>query len=176
MATQELTPPPLSLPQYPELIVAAIEVIDKKNGANKSAISKHIEATYGNLPAAHSTLLTHHLHKMKAAGQLIMVKNNYIKPEADASLRRGRGRPPKAKEPLPPDTVLSPVKPRGRPPKPRDPLAPMAVTPSVSGRKRGRPPKLGSSTVKATPSASGQRAGRGRPPKVKTLVAAPVGA
>ncbi|KVI05436.1 HMG-Y-related protein A [Cynara cardunculus var. scolymus] len=169
--------PPLSFPHYPELIFAAIDAIDEKDGANKSTISKHIEATYGNLPTAHSTLLSHHLNKMKAAGQLIMVKNNYVKPDPDAPPRRGRGRPPKSKQPLPPDTVLSPPKPRGRPPKPRDPLAPKKVTPSVSGRKRGRPPKLGSSATKGpSPAASGERRGRGRPPKVKASVAAPVGA
>ncbi|KAK9075902.1 hypothetical protein SSX86_004232 [Deinandra increscens subsp. villosa] len=62
MATQQLT-----LSQYSELIFAAIKAIDEKNEANKSAISKHIEANSGNLPAAHETLISHHLNKMKAA-------------------------------------------------------------------------------------------------------------
>ncbi|KAI3817291.1 hypothetical protein L1987_11080 [Smallanthus sonchifolius] len=172
MATQGLAT------QYPELIFAAIKAIDEKNGANKSAISKHIETNSGNLPAAHSTLLSHHLNKMKAAGQLIIVKNNYVKPDADAPPRRGRGRPPKSKEALLPDTaVVSPAKPRGRPPKAKESPAPTTSEPTVSGRKRGRPPKLGSSVTKAPPPpASGERRGRGRPSKVKAPFAAPVGA
>ncbi|CAK9158192.1 unnamed protein product [Ilex paraguariensis] len=145
-------PAPPSLPHYPELIMAAIEALNDKNGSNKSSISKHIEGTYGTLPAAHSTLLSHHLNKMKASGQLVMVKNNYLKPDPNAPPRRGRGRPPKPKAALPTDTVVSPPRPRGRPPKARDPLAPapppkMTATSSSSGRKRGRPPKA----AKASP-------------------------
>ncbi|CAL5407031.1 unnamed protein product [Camellia sinensis] len=41
------------------------------NGSNKSAISKHIADTYGELPPAHMTLLSHLLNKMKQSGQLI---------------------------------------------------------------------------------------------------------
>ncbi|KAI3730670.1 hypothetical protein L1987_61842 [Smallanthus sonchifolius] len=168
MATQD---------HYPQLIFAAVKAIDEKNGANKSAISNHIETNSGNLPAAHSTLLSHNLNKMKAAGQLIMVKNNYVKPDDDAPPRRGRGRPPKSKVAISPDTVVvSPAKPRGRPPKVKESPAPTTAEPSVSGRKRGRPPKLGRSVAKAPPAASGERRGRGRPPKVKAPFAAPVGA
>ncbi|KAM7484675.1 hypothetical protein LguiA_000684 [Lonicera macranthoides] len=178
MATEEAAPP--SLPQYPELILAAIESASDKNGLNKSSISKHIEATYGNLPAAHSTLLSYHLNNMKQSGQLIMLKNNYLKPDPDAPPRRGRGRPPKPKDPLPPGTVVSPPRPRGRPPKTVDPLAPPVsqpkkIAPPESGRKRGRPPKTVNTTMKVAPVADGARRGRGRPPKAK-MAAAPVGA
>ncbi|KVH96210.1 HMG-Y-related protein B-like [Cynara cardunculus var. scolymus] len=171
------------LPPYPELILSAIEAVDDKNGANKSSISKQIEATYGSLPAAHSTLLSHHLNKMKASGQLLIIKNNYVKPDPNAPPRRGRGRPPKPKQDLPEGgTVASSPRPRGRPPKPRDDLppvsAPKEAAPSVTGRKRGRPPKLGkpATTAPAAAAAGGERRGRGRPPKVKTPTAAPVGA
>ncbi|KAL0427058.1 UNVERIFIED_CONTAM: HMG-Y-related protein A [Sesamum latifolium] len=137
--------PPGTLPQYPEMILAAIEALNEENGSNKSSISKHIEATYGNLPPAHTTLLTHHLNKMKSAGQLLFIKNNYLKPDPNAPPRRGRGRPPKPKSPLPPGTVSPPPRPRGRPPKSRDATAPppppkpkaTSTTATVSGKKRG---------------------------------------
>ncbi|GFY96400.1 hypothetical protein Acr_11g0007060 [Actinidia rufa] len=150
MAAEESNSPPLqpptapsSLPQYPEMILAAIEALNDKDGSNKSSISKQIEVEYGELPAAHTTLLAHHLNKMKQSGQLVMVKNNYMRPDPDAPPRRGRGRPPKPKVPLPPDAALSPPRPRGRPPKPRDPSRrtkpnprPSAVAVPVGGRRR----------------------------------------
>ncbi|KAK9276222.1 hypothetical protein L1049_006732 [Liquidambar formosana] len=186
MATEESSNPPAqpppapSLPQYPEMIIAAIEALNDKNGSNKSAISKYIESTYSDLPAAHTTLLSHHLNKMKQSGDLALVKNNYMKPDPNAPPKRGRGRPPKPKVPLPPGTVLSPPRPRGRPPKPRDPFAPPAppkkkAAPSGSGKPRGRPPKKAKVTAAPAPaaaSASGAPRGRGRPPKVKPSVAA----
>lgn len=143
--------------------------MDDKNGANKTTISKHIESIYGQLPAAHSTLLSHHLNRMKQSGELLLYKNNYIKPDPNAPPRRGRGRPPKAKtspsSAAPSDAVVTPARPRGRPPKVVDPDAPATAektkSPSVSGRKRGRPKK----------SESGKR-GRGRPPKEKPATAA----
>ncbi|XP_074331950.1 HMG-Y-related protein A [Apium graveolens] len=167
MATGEAAPAlvPTTLPQYPELILAAIEAVDDKNGANKTTISKHIESIYGQLPAAHSTLLSHHLNRMKQSGELLLYKNNYLKPDPNAPPRRGRGRPPKEKSspssaPAS-DAVVSPPRPRGRPPKVVDPDAPAmeekTKSPSVSGRKRGRPKKSESS-----------KRGRGRPPKEKT--------
>ncbi|THG16206.1 hypothetical protein TEA_002768 [Camellia sinensis var. sinensis] len=56
MAAEEPPAPP-SLPQYPEMIMAAIEALNDKNGSSKSAISKHIEATASSdVPAAHATL------------------------------------------------------------------------------------------------------------------------
>ncbi|EPS73298.1 hypothetical protein M569_01461 [Genlisea aurea] len=186
----------LPLPQYPEMIIAAIEALNDKNGSNKSAISRQIESTYGNLPPAHSTLLTHHLNRMKSIGQLVFSKNNYLKPDPNAPPRRGRGRPPKPKSPssVGITSQQSSPRPRGRPPKSRDPSeprpppkqkpAPTTSSATVTGRKRGRPPKATSAVVPpplapvAVPVAdqSGQRRGRGRPPKVKHAVTAPVGA
>lgn len=160
------------------MIIAAIEALNDKSGSNKSSISKYIENKYGDLPAAHSTLLAHHLNKMKQSGDLVMVKNNYMKPDPNAPPRRGRGRPPKPKVPLPPGAVLAPPRPRGRPPKPRDPFAP-PTTPkkssSGSGKPRGRPPKKAKvGTSSSTAPATGAPRPRGRPPKVKPAVV-PVG-
>ncbi|KAL7132287.1 hypothetical protein ABFS83_12G062900 [Erythranthe nasuta] len=175
--------PPLvsgGLPPYPEMILAAIEALNEDQGSNKSSISKQIEDTHGNLPPAHSTLLTHHLNKMKSSGQLIFSKNSYRKPDTNSPPppRRGRGRPPKPKTSLPSAAaVVSPTRPRGRPPKSCDPAAPpppakptaASTSDALSGRKRGRPPK-------AAAASAGPTRGRGRPPKVKAAMAAAVGA
>ncbi|GMP40885.1 hypothetical protein CsSME_00011169 [Camellia sinensis var. sinensis] len=164
MAAEEPPAPP-SLPQYPEMIMAAIEALNDKNGSSKSAITKHIEATASSdVPGAHATLLSHHLNKMKQSGQLVMVKNNYMKPDPNAPPRRSRGRPPEPKAQPPPDAEeASPPRPRGRPPKSTDPLAPPPAT------------KKAKTDAPATPPPSGERRGRGRPPKVKPAVAAQEG-
>ncbi|KAI3699025.1 hypothetical protein L2E82_43006 [Cichorium intybus] len=167
---QTNSPAPASLqvlPKYPELILAAIAAVDEKNGANKSSISKQIEATYGSLPAAHSTLLSHHLNKMKASGELIVVKNNYVKPDPNASPKRGRGRPAKPKEPLPEgtDVVVSPPRSRGRPPKPKVPLPEGTVV--SPPRPRGRPPKPKVPLPEGTVVVVSPPKPRGRPPKPK---------
>ncbi|GAA0161988.1 chromatin/chromatin-binding, or -regulatory protein [Lithospermum erythrorhizon] len=176
--------PTPNFPSYPEMIMRAIDELNDKKGSNKSTIAKHLESTYGTLPPAHSALLSHHLNKMKQMGQLLMVKNNYMMPnDPNAPPRRGRGRPPKPKAPLPLGYVPPPPRPRGRPPK--DPHSLNLKLPSVgsvSGRKRGRPPKSGNSLVESVPRpigvnssvelvlppigvSGGERRGRGRPPK-----------
>lgn len=183
---------PSTLPSYPDMIMAAIEALNEEDGSNKSSIARQIEGTYGTLPPAHGTLLAHHLNKMKQTGQLIMVKNNYLKPDPNAPPRRGRGRPPKPKAPVPAGYVPPPPRPRGRPPKERDPNAPVTVpmkktaSSGGSGKKRGRPRKYPmtipmeatapATVVPLAPQPSGAPRGRGRPPKVKTPVAATVGA
>ncbi|KAM3339169.1 HMG-Y-related protein A [Capsicum galapagoense] len=185
-------PQPSTLPSYPDMIMGAIEALNEEEGSNKTTIAKQIEATYGTLPAAHGTLLAHHLNKMKQTGQLVLVKNNYVKPDPNAPPRRGRGRPPKPKAPLPAGYVPPPPRPRGRPPKERDPYAPIMVPMKKivssgggsggSGKKRGRPRKY--PVAEATADAAGVAVtqpigtprGRGRPPKVKPPVAATVGA
>lgn len=165
-----------------QMIMAAIDSLKDKNGSNKSTISKYIEANYNNLQPAHSTLLSHYLNKMKLGGEIVMVKNNYMKPDPNAPPKRGRGRPPKPKPPPPaPGTMVSPPRPRGRPPKQKDPLAPppppKRTAPAVTGKKRGRPPKKAKPTTDPPAAAEGPvvKRGRGRPPKVKPAVA-PVGA
>ncbi|KAL6969980.1 hypothetical protein U1Q18_029690 [Sarracenia purpurea var. burkii] len=162
-------PAPPSLPQYPELIMAAIEALNDKNGSSKSAISKHIEDTYGELPAAHTTLISHHLNKLNQSGELVMVKNNYMKPDPNAPPRRGRGRPPKPRDSVSETTVVGSPRPRGRPPKEDG-------SSSTSGRPRGRPPKKAKTAAPPPPPPNGERRGRGRPPKVKpSVAAAPIG-
>ncbi|XP_022728247.1 HMG-Y-related protein A-like [Durio zibethinus] len=172
MAAEEVNKPP-TLPSYPQLILNAIEALNDKNGSNKTSISKYIESKYGDLPVGHTSLLSHHLNRMKETGELIFWKNNYMKADPSAPPRRGRGRPPKPKVPLSSAVVLSPARPRGRPPK--DPNAPSrSPKPKVAsgtGKPRGRPRKMarpeggigGSST---TIMAAAVRR-RGRPPKVK---------
>ncbi|KAL3824243.1 hypothetical protein ACJIZ3_020272 [Penstemon smallii] len=171
-----------NLPLYPEMILSAIEALNEKNGSNKSSICKKIESTYGNLPPTFSTLLTHHLNRMKSSGQLVFMKNNYLKPDPNAPPRRGRGRPPKAKSALPQEAAAAPSspRPRGRPPKSKA-IAPS--TENLSGKKRGRPSKASSGEVASTDlpppplAVTGEKPrGRGRPPKVKPAVAATVGA
>ncbi|KAM3016593.1 hypothetical protein FF2_000593 [Malus domestica] len=81
-------PPPIpSLPQYPEMIMAAIEALNDSNGSSKSVIAKHIESTYRDLPESHTALLAHHLNKMKDTDELVLVKNNYMKPDPNAVVR-----------------------------------------------------------------------------------------
>lgn len=134
------------------MIFAAIDTLNEKDGSNKSSISRYIESTYGDLPAGHINLLTDHLNKLKENGELIIVKNNYMRPDPNAPPKRGRGRPPKAKDPSAPVPVEGQPRPRGRPR--RDPNAPPAPkkakpvekpsepTPSKTGRPRGRPRKV----------------------------------
>ncbi|XP_042499258.1 HMG-Y-related protein A-like [Macadamia integrifolia] len=169
MATEEVNKPP-SLPQYSEMIFAAIAALNDKNGSNKSEISKYIESQYGDLPAGHPTLLSHHLNRMKESGELILVKNNYMRPDPNAPPKRGRGRPPKPKAPLPPGHVPPPPRPRGRPPKPKDPNE-VAAPKVSSGKPRGRPPKMPRLTGASTTTATGSPRPRGRPPKVKAQFA-----
>ncbi|KAJ9172975.1 hypothetical protein P3X46_016159 [Hevea brasiliensis] len=162
------------------MIFAAIVALNEKNGSNKTSISKYIASKYGNLPTAHTTLLSHHLNRMKGTGELVFWKNNYKKADANALLRRGRDRPPKHKVPLPPGSVLTPARPRGRPTK--DPNAsPKPVKPKIavagSGKPSGRPRKMarptggmsGTTTSTALAMATGTGRPRGRPPKVKPV-------
>ncbi|XP_027336656.1 HMG-Y-related protein B-like isoform X2 [Abrus precatorius] len=168
MAAGEVTNKPLSLPPYPE----AIEALNEENGSNKSSISKYVESTYGGLPQGHKALLNVHLGKMRDSGLLVFWKNNYSKRDQNAPPRRGRGRPPKPKDPLPPGTTLPPPRPRGRPRKgPNDPpRPPKAKFSTGSGRPRGRPRKMARPAGGfggAPPSKAASGRPRGRPPKVK---------
>lgn len=188
MATEEAAKPS-PLPPYPEMILAAIDGLGQKTGSNKSAISKYIEGKYGELPPAHSSLLTAHLARMKESGELIFLKNNYFRADApDAPPKRGRGRPPKARDPNAPPpapkTASPSPRPRGRPPKAKDPLD-AAVAQATAGmpKARGRPPKKAKTeaspaaaprTPAPAPAGDGSapvKRGRGRPPKVRPAVA-----
>lgn len=163
-----------------QLILTAIAALGEKEGSNKSDISKYIETTFsGVLPQGHEAALSEALAKMKESGELLLVKNNYFKGDPDSAPRRGRGRPPKPKQPLPPGASPPTPRPRGRPPKPKDPLA-AAIAKVASGlpRPRGRPPKKHRPAVAAIPKTAaksaglkpavpGMKRGRGRPPKVR---------
>ncbi|WZY78535.1 hypothetical protein YC2023_024919 [Brassica napus] len=102
---------PFSLPPYPRMIM---EAIGTSNGCNKTAIVKHIESTQITLPPSHLTLLNYHLNRMKQSGQIVIVKNNYTKPDPNAPPKRGRGRPPKPKPEG--ENKGTTGRPRGRPP------------------------------------------------------------
>ncbi|NP_001144569.1 HMG-Y-related protein A [Zea mays] len=176
MATEEVAKPS-PIPPYPEMILAAIEDLCDKSGSNKSAISRYIEGKYdGDLPPAHASLLAAHLARMKESGELVFVKNNYFRADApDAPPKRGRGRPPKARDPGAPVSPPS-GRGRGRPPKPKDPLD-AAVKQATAGmpRARGRPPKKAKTEGGASPAPAGDgstpvKRGRGRPPKVRPVV------
>ncbi|MQL91907.1 hypothetical protein Taro_024525 [Colocasia esculenta] len=180
-ASTNANPTAPALPPYPEMILAAIDAIDDKTGGNKTAISKYIESNYQNLPEGHSMLLAHHLNKMKDTGELSFAKNSYTRPDPTSPPKRGRGRPPKPKAPLPPGYVPPPPRPRGRPPKPKDSLSPVVKKKAPTGppKPRGRPPKKARpaaapspAPAPASPPAPGVKRGRGRPPKVKPTVAA----
>ncbi|XP_074565354.1 HMG-Y-related protein A-like [Curcuma longa] len=148
---------------YPEMIMEAIDALNEKNGSNKSAISKYLEARYSDLPPSHASLLTAHLARLRETGELVFLKNNYLRPGPDSPPKRGRGRPPKPKPALPVGEEAPSPRPRGRPPKPKDSL-------SGISRPRGRPPKSAASRPTASvPVAAGGvvKRGRGRPPKVK---------
>ncbi|KAI3735623.1 hypothetical protein L6452_15130 [Arctium lappa] len=67
-------------PPYSEMIVAAIAALQDKDGSSRQAIAKYIEKEYANLPPTHSSLLTHHLKRMKNEGELMMVKHSYMLP------------------------------------------------------------------------------------------------
>lgn len=168
-----------------QLILEAIDGLNEKGGSSKSAISNYIESHRENLPEDHAAQLAEHLGKMKDAGELTFAKNNYSRPDPDAPPKRGRGRPPKPKAPLPPDYVPPPPRPRGRPPKAKAPLAAGSAAAgapaAASPRPRGRPPKkprveagAAATPAAATPAAGGGgvKRGRGRPPKAKPAVAA----
>ncbi|GKA37336.1 HMG-Y-related protein A-like protein [Tanacetum coccineum] len=147
---------PSSLPPYPQMILAAIDALKQKEGANKSLISNYIESTYGVLPGGHSNLLAENLNKLKESGELVFYKNNYTRPDPNAPIKRGRGRPPKAKDVSASletqETVVEgeagseAKRGRGRPKKdPNAPPAPKKVKiPSVeaTGGPRGRPRKV----------------------------------
>ncbi|XP_071711384.1 HMG-Y-related protein A-like [Rutidosis leptorrhynchoides] len=156
MGTEQVSKP-TSLPPYPQMIFAAIDGLKQKEGLNKSSISNFMESTYGVLPAGHIALLTQHLNNLKESGELVFVKNNYMRPDPNTPLlKRGRGRPPKAKDPNAVETLKevlvqgesgSEVKRgRGRPKKdPNTPSEPKKVKvsgQSGSGRGRGRPRKV----------------------------------
>ncbi|KAF5769313.1 putative High mobility group protein HMGA, plant [Helianthus annuus] len=161
MAGEELNRPP-SLPPYAEMIFSAIDALKEKDGSSTSSISNYIESTCGSLPEEHTNILADQLNKLVENGELVVSNNNYMRPDSATPAKRGRGRPPKAKDPSAAETetpaaVTSPAtagsevkRGRGRPKK--DPNAPpsakkvkaatVPTPPSKTGRPRGRPRKV----------------------------------
>ena len=127
---------PSSILQHLETNMAAIEALNDKSGSSKSSISKHIESAHGDLSVAHSTLLAHHLNRMKQNGDLVMIRNHCMKSDPSAPPWKGRSRPPEPEVPLPPGTVLAPPRPRCHPL-----VSPPKKASSGSGKPRGRPPE-----------------------------------
>ncbi|XP_076925931.1 HMG-Y-related protein A-like [Bidens hawaiensis] len=166
MAGEELNRPP-SLPPYSEMIFAAVDALKEKEGSTTSSISNYFESTCGCLPEEHNNILTDQLNKLVETGELVVINDNYSRPDAAMPAKRGRGRPPKAKDPASesqahtdsatPVSASAPAQPgsevkrgRGRPKKdPNAPSAPKKVKvatehtpPSKTGRGRGRPRKV----------------------------------
>ncbi|KAJ6368102.1 hypothetical protein OIU78_000640 [Salix suchowensis] len=112
MAAEEISKPP-SLPPYPEMIWSAIAALNETGGSNKTSIAKYIESKYGDLLAGNTALLSHHLNRMTDTGELVFCKNNYMKPDPNAPPKRGRGRPPKPKDPIAPAADLPPCQTKG---------------------------------------------------------------
>lgn len=69
------------------MIMKALESLNETSGSNKSAISKYIESTYGEMPEGHTTVLSNHLNRMKESGELVFWKNN-MKPDPNAPPKR----------------------------------------------------------------------------------------
>ncbi|XP_071735398.1 HMG-Y-related protein A-like [Rutidosis leptorrhynchoides] len=164
MAGEELNRPP-SLPPYTEMIFAAIDALKEKEGVTESSISNYIESTCGYLPDEHTTILTENLNKLVENGELMLLNNSYTRADISTTAKRGRGRPPKAKDPAAETRVPAQAQAqaetegqpgsevkrgRGRPKK--DPNAPpsakkvkvatVPTPPSKTGRPRGRPRKV----------------------------------
>lgn len=171
MAGEELNRPP-SLPPYTEMIFAAIDALKGKEGSNESSISTYIQSTCGYLPDEHNNILTENLNKLIDNGELVVVNNNYMRPDLNTPAKRGRGRPPKAKDPNHVDTPVPTPKPNP------DPVSAPATAPQTGSevkRGRGRPKKdpnappsakkVKVATSPAPPSSTGRP--RGRPRKVQ---------
>lgn len=142
-----------------QMIFSAIEALKEKEGVTESSISTYIESTCGYLPDEHKTILTENLNKLVENGELVLLNNNYTRADVSTPAKRGRGRPPKAKDPAAESRAPSQTdaqtgsevkRGRGRPKK--DPNAPPTAKkvkvatvpppPSKTGRPRGRPRKV----------------------------------
>lgn len=135
-------------PSYPEMIVAAIAALAEENGSSQAAIARRIEAeARGDLPASHPALVAAHLSRMSAAGELVAVAGGKYAlpppaPESPAAVEYDDGddladEEEAAPEPLPQPPVK---RGRGRPPKARLPVgAPGAAAAASSPAAAPRP-------------------------------------
>ncbi|XP_010673842.2 HMG-Y-related protein A [Beta vulgaris subsp. vulgaris] len=165
-----------SFPDYPQMIMGAIEELNEKEGSSKEAIIEFIESNYSDLPPSHATHVSHTLEKLKQTGQLLMLKDDtyILKPHHDDDVdvdddgHDGEDDDDDVEVGPTNNNGLSlPMKRgRGRPPKPKVALPPGVVPPPA--RPRGRPPKarddsLGPSARPIKAVSSGRP--RGRPKK-----------
>nr|GLL25403.1 HMG-Y-related protein A-like [Ipomoea trifida] len=128
------------------MILEALDALKHKKGANKSVILKYIESKYGGVSDAHSKLLTFHLERiMKQGGDLLFLKNNYIKPGPDARPKRDCGRRPKPKGLVASGTIFAPPSPMAvqertpmRLPLPRRPRRRLPLHPRPGGHVPSR--------------------------------------
>ncbi|XP_071707626.1 HMG-Y-related protein A-like [Rutidosis leptorrhynchoides] len=164
MAGEELNHPP-SLPPYTEMILSAIDALKEKEDVTESSISTYIESTCGYLRDEHNTILTENLNKLVENGELVFLNNQYTRADISTPAKRGRGRPPKAKDPPAESRVRTQApaqgqaegqtdsevkRGRGRPKKDPNDLSSakkvkvvtVPTPPSKTGRPRGRPRKV----------------------------------
>ncbi|KAK6134249.1 hypothetical protein DH2020_032011 [Rehmannia glutinosa] len=126
------------MPQYPEMIMAAIEALNDKNGSNKSTttsnltqIPRHVAAVDG--PLCLKLLCLQELFRRPPKSQDPTAPPPLPKPKAATSTAtvsgRKRGRPSKtatagvAAPPLPPPASSGAPRGRGRPPKVKPAMA-----------------------------------------------------
>ncbi|KAK9758034.1 hypothetical protein RND81_01G202000 [Saponaria officinalis] len=135
-----------SHPSYTEMITAAIlweNSQGKVSGSSKQAIAKYIDRVYSNLPPSHSSLLTHHLKRLKNSGQLVMLKNSYQLPSfipPDTSVIVGSDLSQQQQQPY----VAAPSEPDLTQQQQQQPYVAAPSEPdqlSTPKRKPGRPPK-----------------------------------
>ncbi|KAK3228305.1 hypothetical protein Dsin_008167 [Dipteronia sinensis] len=63
-------------PPYASMIQMAISELHEQGGSSKEAISTFIEAEYDDLPIPHTSLLSHHLHKLVTKGEIVCTSAN----------------------------------------------------------------------------------------------------
>ncbi|KAK1570937.1 hypothetical protein Q3G72_009341 [Acer saccharum] len=63
-------------PPYASMILKAISESNEEGGSSEEAISTFIEAEYDDLPIPHTSLLSHHLHKLVTKGEIVCTSVN----------------------------------------------------------------------------------------------------
>lgn len=171
------------------MIAATITALNERDGSSKRAIAKYIETHYSGLPPTHTALLTHHLKRLKANGQLVMVKKSYALPTrstaasvngdvnavaadpATSGSKRRPGRPPKSNPDAGQAAVPVFAAPINMNAQPAAAGVHIAVGPAITPiRGRGRPPKRGPGRPPQSGNAGKQR---GRPKKSAVVASVP---
>ncbi|CAA3020731.1 histone H1-I-like [Olea europaea subsp. europaea] len=65
-------------PPYAAMIERALQELNEKWGSSEDSMSKFIKKEYKNLPWAHSTLLKHHLGKLRESGEVVTRGQRYM--------------------------------------------------------------------------------------------------